>query len=130
MAEQKKNSEEVEEVAVPPVKSKPGEGGVEIHPIQEEKNALRTLAIKKHFEKSFSDTSWYGLIKDMKVNGEKLLIETSLAPDEDKQDQLKKAATAAWEFVNSKESDFKLKTVVYFDKNGQMIFYETNPLQS
>lgn len=133
MPEQKKNSEKVEEVAevaVPPVKSKPGEGGVEIHPIQEEKNAIRTVAIKKHFDKSFSDTTWYELIKDLKVNGEKLLIETALSPDEDKQEELKQAASAAWEFVNRKESEFKLKTVVYFDKNGQMLFYETNPSQS
>lgn len=130
MPEQKKNSEKVEEVAVPPVKSKPGEGGVEIHPIQEEKNAIRTLAIKKHFDKSFSDTTWYGLIKDLKVNGEKLMIETALSPEEDKQAELKQAANAAWEFVNRKESEFKLKTVVYFDKNGQMLFYETNPSQS
>ncbi|PLR97564.1 hypothetical protein [Bacillus sp. T33-2] len=97
---------------------------IPIHPIQEEKNAIRTKAIKSYLAENFPGVSWYQLIENMQVTGEKLTIRNSDAIDVNAR---KGAASAVWEYVNSSASNFKLKTIVFQDKDGKMISFETNP---
>lgn len=102
---------------------------VPIHPKQEEANALKTATLKTYFDKNFVRTSWYGFIKDMKVTGEKLTIQTIVLPvDNGGKKSLENVGPVVWEFVNSEDSEFKLKSIVFIDQNGKILFYETNPL--
>jgi hypothetical protein len=117
------------EVTAPIKLEKGKDKTVPIHPKQEEANALKTATLKKYFDESFEGTSWYALIKDMEVTGEKLMIQTIVLPDDNEGKRLLGyVRPEVWQFVNSKDSEIRLKSIVFFDQNGKLLFYETNPL--
>lgn len=81
---------------------------------QSEEDKERERKIKEQLELNFKDTSWYGLIKSIKVSNGRITIETDLYDDDE----------------GKKQADFLCNVVAYLDEvtaddtvvvNGQLL---------